>query len=65
MSQSLANILVHIVFSTKQWQPYLNAEISNDLYEYLAGILKNKNVIPIKSMVHQIMCTFYIPNQKI
>lgn len=46
MSQSLANIFVHIVFSTKQRQPYLNTEIDNNLYEYLAGILKNKNCHP-------------------
>jgi len=46
MSQSLANILIHIVFSTKQRQPYFSAEIGNDLYDYLAGILKNKNCHP-------------------
>ncbi len=43
MSQSLANILIHIVFSTKSRQKLLPKEIRLELYLYIAGIFKAKN----------------------
>jgi putative transposase len=36
MPQSLANVLIHIVFSTKNRAPSIEAEIQNPLYAYLA-----------------------------
>ncbi|MGA2062140.1 MAG: IS200/IS605 family transposase [Thermoguttaceae bacterium] len=36
MPQSLANVLIHIIFSTKNCAPYLESEIQNPLYAYLA-----------------------------
>ena len=61
MSQSLANIFVHIVFSTKQRQAWINGEICNNLHAYLAGILKNKNCHPYQiggTLDHiHILCT--------
>jgi len=36
MAQSLANILVHLVFSTKERRPFINETIADDLYRYLA-----------------------------
>ena len=42
MPQSLANILLHIVFSTKQRQPYLKSPIVRQgLIGYLIGTLRN------------------------
>jgi REP element-mobilizing transposase RayT len=42
MSQSLVQIYVHIVFSTKNREPSLrNAELRAQMYAYLAGICKN------------------------
>src|SRR5436190_23647381 len=41
MSQSLANILVHLVFSTKGRCPLLRDEEREELHAYLTGILKN------------------------
>jgi REP element-mobilizing transposase RayT len=41
MPQSLANVLVHIVFSTKDRAPVLSREIRNDLFPYFAGVLRN------------------------
>jgi putative transposase len=39
MPQSLANLLVHIVFSTKERQPFLrNAKLRDEMHRYLAGI---------------------------
>ncbi len=42
MPQSLANVLVHIVFSTKQRRALLqNIDLRNEMYRYLAGISRN------------------------
>ena len=43
MSQSLANILVHIIFSTKGRQKLLHEKIRPELYAYITGIFKAKN----------------------
>lgn len=40
MPQSLARILVHIVFSTKHRQPFIKPEIENELYSYMASIFR-------------------------
>jgi putative transposase len=48
MPQSLANILVHTVFSTKDRHPYLhNSALREELHRYLGGILLNLNCPPI------------------
>jgi putative transposase len=41
MSQSLANIVVHLVFSTKGRRQLLRAEERGELHAYITGILKN------------------------
>ena len=41
MPQSLASILVHIVFSTKHREPILADEIRDELHAYIGGILTN------------------------
>jgi REP element-mobilizing transposase RayT len=41
MSQSLANIVIHLVFSTKERRPLLRDEERAQLHAYIAGILKN------------------------
>jgi REP element-mobilizing transposase RayT len=40
MAQSLSKIIVHITFSTKNRQTFLNKAIRPKLYAYLTGILK-------------------------
>jgi REP element-mobilizing transposase RayT len=40
MPQSLARILVHIVFSTKHRQPLIKSEIENELFPYMASIFR-------------------------
>ena len=47
MSQSLSNILVHIIFSTKLSKPFIVQSIKNELYSYMASILKNCDCSPI------------------
>lgn len=41
MSQSLAKVYVHIVFSTKHREKLIVKEVRNELYSYIGGILKN------------------------
>ena len=41
MSQSLANIVVHLVFSTKRRRQLLRDEERGELHAYINGILKN------------------------
>ena len=41
MSQSVANIVVHLVFSTKDRRQLLRDEERGELHAYIAGILRN------------------------
>ena len=42
MSQSLARLLVHSVFSTKERRPFVRSEeVRTEIYAYIAGILRN------------------------
>jgi len=43
MSQSLSNILVHIIFSTKRREPMIAQEWEDELDRYLAGIFRARN----------------------
>jgi putative transposase len=41
MSQSLANILIHAIWSTKERSPFISDNVRTGLHGYMAGILKN------------------------
>ena len=41
MPQSLANVYIHLVFSTKHRQPFIQPEIEDKLYGYISGIGRN------------------------
>ena len=60
MSQSLANIVVHLVFSTKGRRPLLRDEERGELHAYIAGILKNHDspLIEINSVRDHIHILF-------
>jgi len=47
MPQSLSNILVHIVFSTKLTRPLIAQTIKKEPYSYIASILKDCDCSPI------------------
>ncbi len=48
MAQSLAKILVHLVFSTKDRRPFLRDKpLREELHAYLGGILTNLDCQPI------------------
>ncbi len=48
MGQSLSQMYIHLVFSTKYRQPYINDVIEESLHAYMAGILKNLESPAIK-----------------
>ena len=48
MPQSLANIHIHLIFSTKNRHPCLNAEWRPDLWGYLAGALNGQGCHAVK-----------------
>ena len=41
MAQSLSNVLLHIVFSTKHREPWLDTEIEDELKKYIGGICRD------------------------
>lgn len=41
MAQTLVGLLVHVVFSTKNREPFITPEIEPELFAYIGGILKN------------------------
>jgi len=40
MPQSLSSILVHLVFSTKNREPFITPELEVELHRYMAGIFR-------------------------
>jgi putative transposase len=48
MPQSLANVIVHAVFSTKHRNPIIAGEIQPRLHEYVGGILRSIDCPPIQ-----------------
>lgn len=43
MPQSLSSILIHLVFSTKNREPFITPEIEPDLHPYMARIFRDHN----------------------
>lgn len=60
MSQSLSNIVVHLVFSTKSWRPLLRDEERGQLHAYITGVIKNldSRLIEINSVRDHIHILF-------
>jgi putative transposase len=49
MAQSLSNVILHLVFSTKNRQPWIDVDIEEELFKYLAGTCRE-----IKCQSHKI-----------
>ncbi len=47
MPQSLSQIIVHVVFSTKHRTPWLDEDIRESLFAYIATVLKSDGHVPI------------------
>jgi putative transposase len=49
MPQSLANVLVHLIFSTMERHPFLDdADLREEMHRYLAGISKHLECPPVR-----------------
>ncbi len=48
MPQSLVKNYVHITFSTKSRYPFIDKQIQEELFAYLAGICHNMDSFPLK-----------------
>jgi len=48
MPQSLARVLVHLVFSTKNREPSIGRDTRPQLHEYLGGILNTLGCSPLR-----------------
>jgi REP element-mobilizing transposase RayT len=48
MGQSLSNILIHGVFSTKNRAPWISCGIRPKLHAYLGGLLRNQGCCPLE-----------------
>ena len=48
MAQSLADIVIHIVFSTKERKPWIDAVNEPELHAYICGICRNLDCPVIK-----------------
>lgn len=46
MSQSLAQIYTHIVFSTKERYPYIEPDVEPELFAYIGGAIKECKGVP-------------------
>ena len=40
MPQSLSSVLIHLIFSTKNREPFISASVERDLHRYMAKILR-------------------------
>lgn len=41
MPQSLDNVLIHLIFSTKDHKPYLRETVRSELFPYMATVVRN------------------------
>ena len=48
MGQSLVKNYIHIIYSTKNRQPFIQQEYEIELYKYLAGVCKAHDCAPIQ-----------------
>lgn len=62
MGQSLAQVYLHLIFSTKNRQPYIDEYIEQELFSYIGGIIKQLSGMPFcingtADHIH-ILCSF-------
>ena len=63
MPQSLANMLVHLVFSTKARAPLLDDAWRDDLHGYIGGVIRrcNSDLLAANSVADHIHLCFALP----
>jgi putative transposase len=48
MAQSLADVILHFVFSTKGRNPWIQSDVEEELYQYISGVCRNLDSPVIK-----------------
>lgn len=48
MPSTYTNLLYHIIFSTKERRPFINAKFRNELHPYIGGIIRDFGGEPIE-----------------
>src|ERR1700730_10085138 len=48
MAQSLADVILHFVFSTKGRNPWIQSDVEEELYQYICGVCRNLDSPVIK-----------------
>jgi REP element-mobilizing transposase RayT len=48
MPQSLVKNYIHIIYSTKNREPFIQEQFKNELYNYIGGICNNLECYPVK-----------------
>ncbi len=48
MPSTYSNLLYHIIFSTKDRQPLITPALQEELYLYVAGIVRGQNGLPLE-----------------
>jgi putative transposase len=63
MPQSLSNMLVHLVFSTKGRKPMILDEFRDNLHAYIGGVIRNHNGVLLRagSVDDHIHCLIALP----
>ena len=63
MAQTFSRLLVHVVFSTKDRTASLKADIRNDLFAYMGGIIQNfgGNPLIISGVADHVHLLFSMP----
>jgi hypothetical protein len=57
MSHTCGNILLHLIFSTRERRPLMRPEFRNDLFAYLGGIVREMGGTALIVRVPRIMFT--------
>lgn len=47
MPQSLAHLHIHLIFSTKNREPWISDAVRDSLHAYMASVLKNLACVPV------------------
>ena len=48
MAQSLADVILHFIFSTKERNPWIQSDVQEELYQYISGVCRNLDSPVIK-----------------
>ena len=66
MAHTFSNLVVHVIFSTKDRRPLINPEIKKRLFEYMGGIIREEggNLLAINGPEDHVHLLFKIPHAK-